>query len=223
MQDRIVVQIDPAVTAKLPKLRLLVLRFGNVRMGTPSRKIEPLRDRVIAAARETLNAARDVRRIPSLAAFHDAFPEILRGARRPWLDDAFRAIGRRDPFPVQNEVIDVARILSLHYAIPLAVLDVGKVRPPLRLGIAPQGSSGMTSAKTSADLSGLPVIVDAGGPVTSPFLDLSRGAPGRTTTDVLFLAFDPVGTDFADVESRASNWLGTLTGAKLAASAIVEI
>ena len=65
-----------------------------------NRKIEPLRDRVLADARDARQDAMDVRRMPALAAFSRAFPELLRSARKPWLDELFRTVSRRGPFPV---------------------------------------------------------------------------------------------------------------------------
>jgi DNA/RNA-binding domain of Phe-tRNA-synthetase-like protein len=194
------------------------LVFQGARMGMPSRKIEAVRDRVIAGARERVAAARDVRRIPTLAAFQSAFPELARGPKKSWLDDAFRAIARHDPFPVVNDIVDAARLLALHYAIPIASIDLGKARPPLLVEVAPHGMTAKVSQTATADLGGLPVVIDSGGPLASPFVDIQRAMPGRPTTSVVLLAFEADRAqriDVEDLKARASNWLASLVGARL--------
>jgi DNA/RNA-binding domain of Phe-tRNA-synthetase-like protein len=210
--------VDEDVTARLPELRVTAFVFSGVRMGMPTRNIEPMRDRVIAGARERMSSIRDPRRIPAIAAFYGAFPEVGR-TKRIWLEDALRAIARHDPFPVVNDVVDSARLLSLLYEAPMCVLDLGRLKSPFRLVIAPHGVTSQTPPGVLADLSGLPVLIDPAGAAASPVVELARAQPSRQARDVALFVFDPRregATDLADLETRASNWLGTLTGAKLA-------
>jgi DNA/RNA-binding domain of Phe-tRNA-synthetase-like protein len=213
------VEIDQGVLARMPGLRLTALVFGGARIGMPTRKIEPIREKVIAAARERITAARDVRRIPSLAAFHQAFPECLRGTRKPWLDEMFRGIARRDPFPVANDIVDPVRLLAIHYAVPIAAVDLSKVRSPLALAIAAPGTTGKIASGAPIDVGGLPVLRDSAGPAACPFIEIHRALPGRTTSDFAVIVFEPGAdgpVDHADLENRAQNWLSTLVGARLA-------
>jgi DNA/RNA-binding domain of Phe-tRNA-synthetase-like protein len=217
MPASIELRIDDEVAARLSTLEVTAVAFTGLRMGTPTRKIEPLRDRVIAAARERINEARDVRRIPTLAALHRAFPEVLRGQKRAWLDEAFRAIARRDPFPVVNDAVDVAKLLALHFAVPVSALDSSRLSSPLLLRMAPPGTRVKTPGGLDADASDLPLLTDVGGPVSSPFLDVARAMPTRQTSNVLLVVYDPKvdgGVDAAALRERAANWLGTLTGAR---------
>lgn len=212
-------QVDPEVFARVPGIRVTSLLFQDVRVGAPSRKIEAVRERVIAAARERVEAARDVRRIPTLAAFIAAFPELGRGPRRAWLDDLFRAIIRHGPFPVVNEIVDATRLLALHYAVPISAFDLSKVRPPARLAMAPPGLMAKVSLTASVDVGGFPVLFDAGGAIGSPFVEMQRAAPGRQTSSVALVvceASEGDRVDLEDLKSRSANWLGSLVGARAA-------
>src|SRR5439155_17734306 len=40
-----------------------------------------------------------------------------------------------------NPAVDVCNAVSLHSGLPISVVDLDKVRPPLRVGVAPAGSS----------------------------------------------------------------------------------
>ena len=117
------IRIGDEVHARLPGLTCSLAPVHRRAHRAANRKIEPLRDRVLADARERIQAAMDVRRLPTLAAFSRAFPELVRSTRKPWLDELFRIVSRRDPFPVVNDAIDAARLLALHYAVPISVLD----------------------------------------------------------------------------------------------------
>jgi DNA/RNA-binding domain of Phe-tRNA-synthetase-like protein len=177
---------------------------------------------VLASARERIATARDVRRIPTLAAFHRGFPEFTRGNRRSWLDEAFQAIARRDPFRVMNDAIDAARLLAFHYAVPVSAHDAARMQGPLSLSVAPPGAKINTLlAGTLVDAGGLPLLRDSGGVVGSPFFEVHRVVPSLRTQDLLLIAYDPGvddAVDAADFKARAENWLTSLAGARLVES-----
>jgi DNA/RNA-binding domain of Phe-tRNA-synthetase-like protein len=218
-------RVDDEVREILPTLRMVVLRFTGARIGMANRKLEPLRDRVLASARERMSVARDVRRIRSLATFHQAFPEVTRGGRSPWLDEAFRAIARRDPFRVMNDAIDAARLLAFHHAVPVSAHDAARIQGALTLGIAPPRTAIRTLEGESIDAGGLPVLRDSsgaiGGVIGSPFFESQRMMPSTRTQELLFVAYDPggeEGLDAADFQSKAENWLTSLSGARFVSS-----
>jgi DNA/RNA-binding domain of Phe-tRNA-synthetase-like protein len=142
---------------------------------------------------------------------------MARGTRRPWIEEAYRGISRRDPFPVVNLAVDAARLLALHFAVPVSAIDRAKVSAPLFLRIAPPGMR-IKSLGAEIDAGGLPVLTDASGVAGSPFFDVARAMPGTQTTEILLVACEPEGAstplDAADLAGRAANWLGTLTGAR---------
>jgi DNA/RNA-binding domain of Phe-tRNA-synthetase-like protein len=210
-------RIDEEISGRLPEISVFALQFADATLGVPSRRIEPMRDRVIAGARERLASLKDPRRLPAVGALVQAFPELARGTRRLWLDEVLRAIARNDPFPVQNDVVDAARLLSIHYGVPILPIDLDKARPPVGLAVAPPGTTARSPMGSLTDVSGLPVLVDAGGVLASPAVELGRASPGRTTRRFALIGCVPVragAPDVAEVATRAENWLSTLTGAR---------
>jgi len=211
------IRIGDEVEARLPGLACFSYRFTGARVGTANRKIESLRDRVLASARERVQNAMDVRRLPSLAAFSRAFPELVRSARKPWLDELYRTVSRRDPFPVVNDALDLGRLLALHYCLPISFLDVSTLAPPLIVRIAPPGAVLKTPTDKMVDLADLPVLWDSAGPVGPPLFESLRAMPTRRTTDLLLVAFDPPvepRLDEAELRSRSANWLASLLGSR---------
>jgi DNA/RNA-binding domain of Phe-tRNA-synthetase-like protein len=215
------IRIDDDVRERLPDLRVHALAFAGARVGMANRKLEPLRDRVLAEVRERLSAARDVRRIPTLAAFHRGFPEITRSSRRAWLDEAFLSIARRDPFRVMNDAIDAARLLAFHYAVPVSAHDASRIAGPVVLQIAAPGATINTIQGALVDQAGLPVLRDRNGVLGSPFFESQRAMPSTRTRDLVVLAYHAGGEPALDPDefrSRAENWLASLLGAQLGAS-----
>ena len=83
MAPALELRIDDDVRERLPDLRLHAIVFSGARVGMANRKLEPLRDRVLADVRERISAARDVRRIPTLAAFHRRTLTLIRDGSAP--------------------------------------------------------------------------------------------------------------------------------------------
>ena len=53
-----------------------------------------------------------------------------------------------------------------------------------------------------------------------PFFDVARTVPGRQSENLAFVIYEPdleSRVDLEDLKTRASNWLATLVGARLAA------
>ena len=89
--------------------------------------------------------------------------------------------------------------------------------PPLIVRVALGGASIKTPAGVIVDVTDLPVLWDANGPVGPPLFESQRAMPTRRTTELLLVAFDPgvdPKLDEADLRSRASNWLASLLGAQ---------
>jgi DNA/RNA-binding domain of Phe-tRNA-synthetase-like protein len=117
-----------------------------------------------------------------------------------------------------NDAVDAGRLLALAFGVPVSTLDLSRTYSPLLLRMAPPGTRVKTPAG-DVDASDLPLLTDSAGPAASPFLDVLRAMPNRQTTDVLVVVYDPCvdgPIDAAALRERASNWLATLTGARLA-------
>lgn len=86
-----------------------------------------------------------------------------------------------------NAAVDACNAVSLHSGLPISVVDLARAHPPLRLGLAPEGSSYVFNASgQSIDLGGLLCLFDAEGPCANAVKDAQRtktqGDTRRTLT-----------------------------------------
>jgi DNA/RNA-binding domain of Phe-tRNA-synthetase-like protein len=80
-----------------------------------------------------------------------------------------------------NLAVDACNVVSLHSGLPISVVDLDRVREPLRLGIAPAGASYVFNVSgQSIDLEGLLCLFDAEGPCANAVKDAQRT---KTTAD----------------------------------------
>ena len=74
-----------------------------------------------------------------------------------------------------NAAVDVCNVVSLHSGLPISVVDLERARPPLRLGVAPEGATYVFNASgQSIDLGGLLCLFDAEGPCANAVKDAQR-------------------------------------------------
>jgi DNA/RNA-binding domain of Phe-tRNA-synthetase-like protein len=86
-----------------------------------------------------------------------------------------------------NLAVDACNVVSYHSGLPISVVDADRVRPPLRVGLAPAGASYVFNALgQTIDLGGLLCLFDADGPCANAVKDAQRtktaDAPRRTLT-----------------------------------------
>ncbi len=87
-----------------------------------------------------------------------------------------------------NPAVDVCNAVSLHSGLPISVVDVDRTRPPLRVAVAPAGSSYVfNSAGQEIDLGGLLCLMDADGPCANAVKDAQRTKTGPGTNRTLTL------------------------------------
>ena len=87
-----------------------------------------------------------------------------------------------------NVAVDACNAVSLHSGLPISVVDVDRLREPLRVGIAPQGASYVfNAAGQSIDLAGLICLNDADGPCANAVKDAQRTKTSDETTRTLSL------------------------------------
>ena len=85
-----------------------------------------------------------------------------------------------------NAAVDVCNIVSLHSGLPISVVDLAKAKPPLKVAIAPPGSSYVFNASGQAiDLGGLLCLYDADGPCGNAVKDAQRTKTDAQTTQTL--------------------------------------
>jgi DNA/RNA-binding domain of Phe-tRNA-synthetase-like protein len=93
--------------------------------------------------------------------------------------------GRLTPI---NLAVDVCNAVSLHSALPITVVDLDRVVPPLRVAVAPPGSSYVFNASgQTIDLGGLLCLMDAEGPCGNAVKDSQRTKTGPETERTLTL------------------------------------
>ncbi|MFY0583542.1 phenylalanine--tRNA ligase beta subunit-related protein [Cystobacter fuscus] len=74
-----------------------------------------------------------------------------------------------------NAAVDACNAVSLHSGLPISVVDLERARPPLRVGLAPEGTSYVFNASgQSIDVGGLLCLFDAEGPCANAVKDSQR-------------------------------------------------
>jgi DNA/RNA-binding domain of Phe-tRNA-synthetase-like protein len=115
-------------------------------------------------------------------------PEVQQAVRRLLRHGGFKASGRSKPASEYlirasqqgalgsiNAAVDACNAVSLHSGLPISLVDLDQVRPPLRVALAPAGSSYVFNLSGQViDLSGLLCLHDAEGPCAGPVKDSQR-------------------------------------------------
>jgi DNA/RNA-binding domain of Phe-tRNA-synthetase-like protein len=87
-----------------------------------------------------------------------------------------------------NVAVDACNAVSLHSGLPISVVDLDLASEPLRVGIAPAGSSYVfNQAGQSIDLSGLLCLFDSAGPCANAVKDSQRTKTRAETRRTLSL------------------------------------
>lgn len=104
-----------------------------------------------------------------------------------------------------NLAVDVCNVVSLHSGLPISVVDLDKTRPPLRVGLAPDGTSYVFNVSgQTIDVSGLLCLFDAEGPCANAVKDAQRTKTGPDTRRTLSLIWGTV--DLSGRTARAEAW-----------------
>jgi DNA/RNA-binding domain of Phe-tRNA-synthetase-like protein len=109
------------------------------------------------------------------------------GRAKPASEYLLRAAADGSLAPI-NLVVDVCNAVSLHSGLPISVVDLDRVRPPLRVAIAPAGATYVfNSAGQTIDLDGLLCLFDADGPCANAVRDAQRTKTSSATRRTLSL------------------------------------
>lgn len=85
-----------------------------------------------------------------------------------------------------NAAVDACNAVSLHSGLPISVIDLDRARPPLRVGVAPEGARYVFNASgQEIDLAGLLCVFDAEGPCANAVKDSQRTKTHDGTTRTL--------------------------------------
>ncbi len=128
------------------------------------------------------------------AAVREAVRALLRhggfkptGRSKPASEYLLKAVRENLLSPI-NLAVDACNVVSLHSGLPISVVDLDRVRPPLRVGIAGAGESYVFNASGQVmDLSGLLCLFDADGPCANAVKDAQRSKTSHETRRTLSL------------------------------------
>jgi len=85
------------------------------------------------------------------------------------------AVHEDGAFPAINAAVDTCNAVSLHSGLPISLVDVERVEGPLRIAIAPPGTSYVFNPSGQViDVGGLVCLFDARGPTGTPVKDAQR-------------------------------------------------
>lgn len=124
------------------------------------------------------------------------------GRSKPSSEYLLRAV-EEGKWPAINVAVDVGNVVSLHSGIPISVVDLDRVRPPLRVDCAAAGAQFVFNASGQViDVAGLVGLSDADGPCANAVKDAQRTKTDASTTRALLLLWGHVAVG-AQVEAAA--------------------
>jgi DNA/RNA-binding domain of Phe-tRNA-synthetase-like protein len=110
-----------------------------------------------------------------------------------------------------NAAVDVGNAVSLHSGLPISVVDVDRLRAPLKVDVAPPGARYVfNAAGQDIVLTGLPCLFDAEGPCANAVKDAHRTKTSDATTTTLTLVWGSSETE--DLLDEAVGWAWELLG-----------
>ena len=189
----------------LLQLRVFVTEFpaplGTLPRSAYADLLRPGAKGPVAGTDEVRTAIRDLLR-------HGGYKPTGRG--KPASEYLVRAASEGKLAPI-NAAVDVGNVVSLHSGLPISVVDVGRLRAPVKVCIAPAGSHYVfNSAGQEIDLTGLVCLVDAEGPCANAVKDSQRTKTSDETTTTLTLVWGS--TAAGDLVDEAVGWAWELLG-----------
>lgn len=108
-----------------------------------------------------------------------------------------------------NVAVDVCNVVSLHSGFPISVVDAGLAKPPLRIAVAPAGTSYVFNpGGQEIDVGGLVCLYDAAGPCGNAVKDSQRTKTSQSTERTVSVIWGVVG--FESQLLAAREWYGEL-------------
>jgi DNA/RNA-binding domain of Phe-tRNA-synthetase-like protein len=130
------------------------------------------------------------------------------GRGKPASEYLVRAAGEGALSPI-NLAVDACNAVSLHSGLPISVVDLDRVAPPLRVGIAPAGARHVFNASgQEIDVSGLLVLQDGEGPCANAVRDAQRSKTSEATTRTLSIVWSS--NSLGERGARATSWYRAL-------------
>ena len=184
---------DSAITERFPTIRAGVIHATNLTNGpSPPELLEEYRAEQRAAA-ERLEVT-PVAEIPSIAAWRQVFTRF--GAKptryRVAAEALLRRLAKHGDIPTINTLVDIGNLVSIRYAMPVAVFDQATVTGSTTVRFA-TGEELFTDLGSTDDINPDPgevIFVDGAGVVSARrwcWRQSAQSATGAATTEVLFV------------------------------------
>jgi len=126
------------------------------------------------------------------------------GRSKPASEYLLRAAAEGTLQPI-NAAVDACNVVSLHSGLPISVVDLDLAQPPLRIGIASEGSSYVFNASGQViELKGLLCLFDAQGPCANAVKDAQRTKTHGQTRQTLSIVWGSHG--LGDRTRRVTEW-----------------
>jgi DNA/RNA-binding domain of Phe-tRNA-synthetase-like protein len=111
------------------------------------------------------------------------------GRGKPASEYLVRAVGE-GALAAINLAVDACNAVSLHSGLPVSVIDLLRMRPPLRVAVAPADASYVFNAAGQViDVAGLPCLFDADGACANAVKDAQRTKTDGATSATLSLVW----------------------------------
>lgn len=186
-------------------LRAFVTQFPEP-LGRLPREI--YRDLLAPGARGPVRGSEEVRVAIRELLRHGGYKPTGRG--KPASEYLIRAAAEGKLVPI-NAAADVGNAVSLHSGFPISVVDVDRLKAPVRVDLAPQGTRYVfNAAGQEIDLAGLLCLFDADGPCANAVKDAERTKTSDATSTTLTLVWGATGA--GDRVDEAVGWAWELLG-----------
>ena len=202
---------DDAVAERYPTIRAGVIHATGLTNGPSSPELQEEYRVEQRAAFEKLDATA-VADLPSIAAWRRAFARF--GAKptqhRNAAEALLRRLAKRGDIPTINTLVDIGNLVSIRYAMPVAVFDRANVNGPITVRLA-TGAEPFTDLGSSESVHpdlGEVVFVDSKGVVCARrwcWRQSAGSATGATTTDALIVVEGHHDAARQDVESALAD------------------
>jgi DNA/RNA-binding domain of Phe-tRNA-synthetase-like protein len=202
---------DDAVAERYPTIRAGVIHATNLANGPSSPELLDEYRAEQRAASERLNAT-VVADLPSIAAWRRAFAQF--GAKPTQHHNAaealLRRLAKRGDIPTINTLVDIGNLVSIRYAMPVAVFDQANIAGPttVRFATGAESFTDLGSTDSVHPDPGEVIFVDGKGVVSARrwcWRQSAQSATGRTTVDALIVVEGHHETARRDVESALTD------------------
>jgi DNA/RNA-binding domain of Phe-tRNA-synthetase-like protein len=194
----------PAVELAVVTHPLLALRAFVTQFPEPLGKLpkEAYRDLLAPGARGPVRGSDEVRVAIRDLLRHGGYKPTGRG--KPASEYLVRAAAEGKLSAI-NPAVDVGNAVSLHSGFPISVVDVDRLKAPVRVAVAPEGTRYVfNTAGQEIDLAGLLCLFDADGPCANAVKDSERTKTSDATITTLTLVWGTAAA--ADRVDEAVGW-----------------